>query len=132
MLPSLSTLSKYWSDPSPVLQQCARTVLGLAALHWIGPQPWALALAVGGSIAVNGGDLELRPGPLGMSAINAVNLEDYVRGVVAGEVPSSWPPEVRAAWSVPLSAATWTSPALVGSRLYVRSKSKLLCFDLAK
>jgi CBS-domain-containing membrane protein len=27
------------------------TVLGLAALHWIGPQPWALALAVGCSIA---------------------------------------------------------------------------------
>jgi CBS-domain-containing membrane protein len=28
------------------------TFLGLAALHWIGPQPWALALAVGCSIAV--------------------------------------------------------------------------------
>jgi CBS-domain-containing membrane protein len=27
------------------------TVIGLAALHWLGPQPWALALAVGGSIA---------------------------------------------------------------------------------
>jgi CBS-domain-containing membrane protein len=27
------------------------TVIGLAALHWIGPQPWALALAVGCSIA---------------------------------------------------------------------------------
>jgi CBS-domain-containing membrane protein len=28
------------------------TVIGLAALHWLGPQPWALALAVGCSIAV--------------------------------------------------------------------------------
>jgi CBS-domain-containing membrane protein len=27
------------------------TVVGLAALHWLGPQPWALALAVGCSIA---------------------------------------------------------------------------------
>jgi CBS-domain-containing membrane protein len=27
------------------------TVIGLAALHWIGPQPWVLALAVGISIA---------------------------------------------------------------------------------
>jgi CBS-domain-containing membrane protein len=27
------------------------TVIGLAALHWLGPQPWALALAVGCSIA---------------------------------------------------------------------------------
>jgi CBS-domain-containing membrane protein len=26
--------------------------IGLAALHWIGPQPWALALAVGCAIAV--------------------------------------------------------------------------------
>ena len=27
------------------------TVIGLTALHWLGPQPWALALAVGLSIA---------------------------------------------------------------------------------
>ena len=27
------------------------TAIGLAALHWIGPQPWVLALAVGTSIA---------------------------------------------------------------------------------
>ena len=38
------------------------------------------------------GDLELRAGSLGgVSAINAVNLEDYIRGVVPGEVPASWP-----------------------------------------
>ncbi len=46
------------------------------------------------------GSLELRPGPLGLSAINAVNLEDYVRGVVAGEVPASWPPEALRAQAV--------------------------------
>ena len=27
------------------------TVIGLAALHWLGPHPWALALAVGSSMA---------------------------------------------------------------------------------
>ena len=37
------------------------------------------------------GALELRGGGLGVSAINAVSLEDYVRGVVAGEVPAAWP-----------------------------------------
>ncbi|MEJ7798132.1 MAG: SpoIID/LytB domain-containing protein [Solirubrobacteraceae bacterium] len=37
------------------------------------------------------GDLELRPAALGVSAINVAGLEDYVRGVVAGEVPASWP-----------------------------------------
>ena len=36
------------------------------------------------------GDLELRPAALGMSAINVVDLEQYIRGVVAGEMPSSW------------------------------------------
>jgi stage II sporulation protein D len=46
------------------------------------------------------GDLDLRPGPLGMSAINVANLEDYVRGVVAGEVPASWPAEALRAQAV--------------------------------
>ena len=46
------------------------------------------------------GDLELRPGTLGMAAINAVALEDYVRGVVAGEVPASWPVAVLRAQAV--------------------------------
>ena len=46
------------------------------------------------------GSLELRPGPLGVSAINAVALEDYVRGVVAGEVPAGWPVEALRAQAV--------------------------------
>jgi stage II sporulation protein D len=38
------------------------------------------------------GSLQLRPGALrGMSAVNAVSLEDYLRGVVPGEMPASWP-----------------------------------------
>ena len=38
------------------------------------------------------GNLEVSPSPLGgVTAINAVGLEDYVRGVVAGEMPSTWP-----------------------------------------
>ncbi len=38
------------------------------------------------------GGLELRAGSLGdVSAVNAVDMEDYVRGVVAGEVPAAWP-----------------------------------------
>ena len=37
------------------------------------------------------GDLDLRPTALGVAAINVLSLEDYVRGVVAGEVPSHWP-----------------------------------------
>jgi len=47
------------------------------------------------------GDLELRGGALGrISAINAVSLEDYIRGVVPGEVPPSWPDEALRAQAV--------------------------------
>ena len=35
-----------------------------------------------------------------MSAINALNIEDYVRGVVAGEMPSGWPQEALRAQAV--------------------------------
>jgi stage II sporulation protein D len=47
-----------------------------------------------GNGIVNGryrGDLELRPSSVGVNAINAVGLEDYVRGIVSAESPASWP-----------------------------------------
>jgi stage II sporulation protein D len=38
------------------------------------------------------GALELRPGVFGgMMAVNALPLDEYVKGVVPGEVPASWP-----------------------------------------
>ena len=38
------------------------------------------------------GQLQLRGSALGgVSAINALGLDDYIRGVVAGEMPSGWP-----------------------------------------
>jgi stage II sporulation protein D len=48
------------------------------------------------------GALEVRPTGLrgGLNAINAVALEDYVRGVVAKESPASWPPEALRAQAV--------------------------------
>jgi stage II sporulation protein D len=47
------------------------------------------------------GGLELLAGSLGgISAVNAVDLEDYVRGVVAGEVPAAWPDEALRAQAV--------------------------------
>jgi stage II sporulation protein D len=47
------------------------------------------------------GVLQLRPGVLGgLDVINAVDLEDYVRGVVAWESPSSWPIEALKAQAV--------------------------------
>jgi stage II sporulation protein D len=46
------------------------------------------------------GFLEVRPGPNGLMAVNALDLESYVRGVVAGESPSTWPAEALKAQAV--------------------------------
>ena len=47
------------------------------------------------------GNLEIRASALGgVSAINAIGIEDYVRGVVAGEMPSGWPQEALRAQAV--------------------------------
>jgi stage II sporulation protein D len=47
------------------------------------------------------GTLELRPGVFGgVDVINTLPLEDYVRGVVAWESPSSWPAEALKAQAV--------------------------------
>jgi stage II sporulation protein D len=39
------------------------------------------------------GVIEVRPDGGGVTAINELDLDSYVRGVVAGEMPSSWPLE---------------------------------------
>lgn len=47
------------------------------------------------------GELQLRGTALGgVSAINALGLDDYIRGVVAGEMPSGWPQEALRAQAV--------------------------------
>src|SRR5436190_14158555 len=74
-----------------------------APLRVVGSSAGVLLRGTASNRVTNGryrGDLELRPGPLGIAAINAVNLEDYVRGVVAGEVPAGWPAEALRAQAV--------------------------------
>src|SRR4051812_8253615 len=46
------------------------------------------------------GLLEVRPFGSALMAINVIELEDYVRGVVSKESPSSWPPEALKAQAV--------------------------------
>jgi stage II sporulation protein D len=57
-----------------------------------------------GNAAVDGryrGNLEIRASSLGgVSAINAIDIDSYVRGVVAGEMPSHWPQEALRAQAV--------------------------------
>jgi stage II sporulation protein D len=46
------------------------------------------------------GSLEVRSSSNGLDAINVVELEEYVRGVIAKESPASWPPEALKAQAV--------------------------------
>ena len=58
------------------------------------------------------GALELRPGTAGgVTAVNAVSLDRYVMGVVAGEMPSSWHPEALKAQAVAARSYAITTDA---------------------
>jgi stage II sporulation protein D len=47
------------------------------------------------------GSLEVRPGLFGgLTVVNALPLDDYVKGVIVGEMPTSWPQEALQAQSV--------------------------------
>jgi stage II sporulation protein D len=74
--------------------------------------PMRLEAAAGSTLVLKGlsspgvrdgryrGAIEVQPSGTGVSAINALDLEDYVRGVVSGESPSSWPAEALKAQAV--------------------------------
>jgi stage II sporulation protein D len=74
--------------------------------------PLRLAAPSGGAFTLKGGAangtsngryrgaLEVRVSGSGVQAINAVGLEDYVRGVVSAESPPSWPIEALKAQAV--------------------------------
>jgi stage II sporulation protein D len=74
--------------------------------------PLRLAAPKGGALTLRGaaangtrngryrGALELRAAGGRVQAINAIDLEDYVRGVVSAESPSNWPAEALKAQAV--------------------------------
>jgi stage II sporulation protein D len=63
------------------------------------------------------GSLEVRASSSGLDAINVLDVEDYVRGVVSRESPSSWPIEALKAQAV-------------AARSYVLSSSSHGSFDV--
>ncbi|MDX6688166.1 MAG: hypothetical protein QOF86_4294 [Baekduia sp.] len=88
--------------------------------------PLRIAAPSGGAVALRGsaangtrdgsyrGAIEVRPGSgSGVLAINAVDLEDYVRGVVSAESPANWPAEALKAQAV--AARTYAVTTNVGS-----------------
>jgi SpoIID/LytB domain protein len=60
------------------------------------------------------GAIEVRPSGSRVVAINALGLEDYVRGVVSGESPSSWPAAALEAQAV--AARSYAITTNVGTR----------------
>lgn len=72
-----------------------------APLRVVGPGGQPVRLVGGQNSGVYRGVLELQPRAVGgLQVVNALGLEDYVRGVVAGESPSSWPAEALKAQAV--------------------------------
>ncbi|MEA2148940.1 MAG: hypothetical protein QOD69_770 [Solirubrobacteraceae bacterium] len=73
------------------------------------------------------GTLEIRPAAIGgVSAIDALDLESYLRGVVGGEMPPSWPAEALRAQAV--AARTYalaTSKAGDGFDQYADTRSQV-------
>jgi stage II sporulation protein D len=64
------------------------------------------------------GALEFRAVGGGVQAVNALNVESYVRGVVAAESPSSWPAAALEAQAV--AARTYAITAKVGGTGYTQ------------
>jgi stage II sporulation protein D len=95
-----------------------KVVTAAAPLRIAAPDGGALALR---GPAANGtrdgryrGALEIREGGSGgVTAVNAVGLEDYVRGVVSAESPAGWPAEALKAQAV--AARTYAVTTNVGS-----------------
>jgi stage II sporulation protein D len=72
------------------------------------------------------GILELRPGAFGLNAIDVASLDDYVRGVVSAESPSSWPIEALKAQAVAARTyAITTSKGGNGFDQYADTRSQM-------
>jgi len=73
------------------------------------------------------GDVQIRASSLGgLNAINRADLEDYVRGVVAGESPASWPAEALRAQAVAARTyAITTSKGGAGYDQYADTRSQV-------
>ena len=72
------------------------------------------------------GVLEVSPGPSGLMAVNALDLESYIRGVVPAEVPASWPAEALKAQA--LAARTYalaTRKPVTGFDQYADTRSQV-------
>src|SRR5215210_1159150 len=72
------------------------------------------------------GSLEVTPSGSGLQAVNVVGIEDYVRGVVSKESPSSWPIEALKAQAVAARSYGLSTGNRVGTfNLYDDTRSQV-------
>jgi stage II sporulation protein D len=99
-----------------------RVARAAAPLIATGPGPLSVA-----GLGAYRGSLEFRPdGSGGVETVEAVGLDDYVRGVISGEVPSSWAPEALKTQAV--AARTYAITTDVGGadyNLYPDTRSQM-------
>ena len=69
------------------------------------------------------GSLRLTARSGGVSAVNVVSLDQYTKGVVAGEMPSSWEPDALKVQAV--AARSYALTTGTGSVLYPDTRSQV-------
>jgi stage II sporulation protein D len=95
-----------------------------------GALPVSAAVVRVGGRALNGisggayrGGLVLQPSGGALQVLNQLGLDDYVRGVISGEMPSSWAPAALQAQAV--AARTYALTAGGGTFLYPDTRSQV-------
>ena len=62
------------------------------------------------------GALEVQPGTFGgLVAVNALSLDDYIKGVIVGEMPTSWPQQAKTSRDVSRARAFIGGKTLFGT-----------------
>jgi stage II sporulation protein D len=107
-----------------IVNQSTRKAVGIfpAPLTATGPAPLSLA-----GLGTYRGSLEFRPtGSGGVYTVNVVGLDDYVQGVIAAEMPSTWSAEALKAQAVAARTYAITTDVAGGFyNLYPDTRSQM-------
>jgi stage II sporulation protein D len=122
--PSLTYVVRALADGSLVLRKLSGKKVGHFQAPLVATGPGALSVA---GLGAYRGALEFRPdGHGGVETVNAVGLDDYVRGVISAEMPSTWSPEALKAQAVAARTYAITTDAGGGDfGLYADTRSQM-------
>lgn len=122
--PSLTYTLRALADGSLILSQSSGKKVGRfpAPLVVTGPGPLSVA-----GLGAYRGALEFRPdGHGGVQTVDALGVDDYVRGVISAEMPATWSPEALKVQAVAARTYAITSaPVGAGFDLYRDTRSQM-------